>query len=201
MTTPPPKYDQICKGQKYSRLSSRSPNSANEDSFDDYYNGKEGEQDQEDEVSFQQQNGHEVGNHENTNNSTLPPSSIALELSSFPINGQHHYEKSTFFEKFFSRRFKYLASHLKTIFVANFVDDRELLKLYRKLCCSVFDRRVDNNSLSSNADDQDINVGDWEGKDDGGLVLMKLLKLWTLVILGIFILHPFARWMVSSSLL
>jgi len=191
MATPPPKSNQRSKHQKYTRLSSRSPSSANEDSFDNLHNGEEGENEQDSSLQ-QQQNVHEILDVITHNNSTVPPSSVSLELSSFPINGQHHCEKSSLFEKCFPRRFKYLASHLRKIFAANFVDDYELLKMYRKLCCNRTARRVDNNSLDDDNDDED----DFEGKDDGGVALMKLLKLWTLVVLGILILHPFARWML-----
>ncbi|KAL7441140.1 hypothetical protein ACHAXM_010308 [Skeletonema potamos] len=59
------------------------------------------------------------------------------------------------------------------IVITNLVNDRTILRGYRKLC------RVDQ---------------DYDNVDDGGITLIKLVKLWLVIIIGILIIHPFARW-------
>lgn len=63
---------------------------------------------------------------------------------------------------------------LRRVCTTNLVNDETILRIYRRLC------RVD----------QDCN-----DLDDGGIALVKLVKLWVVVIGGILIMHPFARWM------
>lgn len=67
-------------------------------------------------------------------------------------------------------------SKFKCILTTNLVDDDVVLRLYRHLC----------------------GAGDGIDIDDGGLVLVKIVKLWALSLLGICLVHPLARWMVSS---
>lgn len=62
---------------------------------------------------------------------------------------------------------------IRLVFTTNLVNDETILKQYRRLC------RVDRNS--------DV--------DDGGTTMVKLVKLWMVIIGGILITHPFARWM------
>mmetsp|Transcript_1982 Transcript_1982/g.3757 ORF Transcript_1982/g.3757 Transcript_1982/m.3757 type:complete len:400 (+) Transcript_1982:33-1232(+) len=70
-------------------------------------------------------------------------------------------------------RHQYAWSMIKRILTTNFVDDKGLLHLYRHLCRA--------------GEDPDI--------DDGGLAMVKLIKLWVLSIIGIMLVHPLARWM------
>ena len=67
-------------------------------------------------------------------------------------------------------------SKFKCILTTNLVDDDVVLRLYRHLC----------------------GAGDGIDIDDGGLVMVKIVKLWALSLLGICLVHPLARWMVSS---
>ena len=62
---------------------------------------------------------------------------------------------------------------LRRLCTTNLVNDLTILRGYRRLC------QVD----------QDLDV------DDGGITLIKLIKLWIVVIGGILITHPFVRWM------
>ena len=68
-------------------------------------------------------------------------------------------------------------SKFKCILTTNLVDDDVVLRLYRHLC----------------------GAGDGIDIDDGGLVMVKIVKLWALSLLGICLVHPLARWMVSSQ--
>ena len=73
-----------------------------------------------------------------------------------------------------SRYYQCIPPLLRHVFTTNLVNDETILRIYRRVC------RVD----------QDCN-----DVDDGGIALVKLVKLWAVVIGGILIMHPFARWM------
>jgi len=66
-----------------------------------------------------------------------------------------------------------LSSWMKRILMTNVVDDNTALLLYRHLC----------------------RAGEDPGVDDGGLVMIKLSKLWLLSVIGIVFVHSLARWM------
>jgi hypothetical protein len=68
--------------------------------------------------------------------------------------------------------YQYIPPFIRRILTTNLVNDETILRAYRRLC------RVD----------YDSNV------DDGGITLIKLVKLWMVIIIGILITHPFARW-------
>lgn len=72
-----------------------------------------------------------------------------------------------------SRYYQCIPPLIRLVCTTNLVNDESILKYYRRLC------RID----------QDSNV------DDGGTTLIKLVKLWVVIIGGILITHPFARWM------
>eukprot|EP00986_Skeletonema_menzelii_P016820 scaffold16056_cov147-Skeletonema_menzelii.AAC.5 len=76
-------------------------------------------------------------------------------------------------EQLQSRHYQYIPPLISRVCTTNLVNDETILRIYRRLC------RVD----------QDSDV------DDGGNTLVKLVKLWVIIIGGILITHPFARWM------
>ena len=80
-------------------------------------------------------------------------------------------------------RCRYASSRVTHIFTTNVVPDEMLLNVYRRLCqsCRPHQRMEE----------------DWKVADDGGLVLVKLIKflLWT--VLGIVMVHQLVRWMVG----
>jgi len=72
-----------------------------------------------------------------------------------------------------SKYHHYIPPLIRLICTTNLVNDQTILRIYRRLC------RVDHDSKV----------------DDGGTTLVKLIKLWLVIIGGILITHPFARWM------
>ena len=71
-------------------------------------------------------------------------------------------------------RHRYSRSTIECVLTTNLVDDEGLLRLYKYLC----------------------GAGENPDADDGGLPMVKLVKLWVSAIVGILIVHPLARWMV-----
>lgn len=74
---------------------------------------------------------------------------------------------------FLANPYPYAWSIAERVLMTNLVDDKRLLHMYRRLC----------------------HAEDDAGIDDGGLAAVKLIKLWTLSIIGIIIVHLLAGWM------
>ena len=79
-----------------------------------------------------------------------------------------------------TKRYSYAWSTISKILSTNLIEDESLLQLYRRFC------RVELGECDSS------NI------DDGGLVMVKMMKLWVVSGIGILFVHPLARWMVRT---
>lgn len=80
-----------------------------------------------------------------------------------------------------TKRYSYARSTITKILSTNLVAEESSLQLYRRFC------RVE-------VDEYDASTT----IDDGGLVMVKMMKLWVISGIGILFVHPLARWMVRT---
>ncbi|EED88469.1 predicted protein [Thalassiosira pseudonana CCMP1335] len=76
---------------------------------------------------------------------------------------------------------------IQRVFTTNLVPNEMLLRVYRNVCHPY--RHLHHQQLN----DQDSA----DDADDGGLIMIKLVKLWVCTIVSIIVYHEFARFMVS----
>ena len=128
--------------------------------------------------------GHIIGEYLDNNSS-----SSSLELTAITSSSSSeqcaYADKGTIFEEYFPRRFRYAASKIRHFLTTNLIEDQVVLDLYRRICRFNQVRVIDGQENCIDG--------------DGGLVLIKIVKLWIVTIVGILIIHPLARVVVRFS--
>ncbi|KAL7518265.1 hypothetical protein ACHAWX_003112 [Stephanocyclus meneghinianus] len=111
-------------------------------------------------------------------------SSSKEETCAEEITGEHHHRRYAI---------NHFLAVLHRILTTNAVSDRSMLKFYRRLCRRQWNRRRGHHEPLSDVDT--IQTSEWHHgiDEDGGVIMIKLVKLWTFSIVYILALHDVVR--------